>query len=90
MSLLLNNGVPLNAYFYAVPAYKVINGDSTIGFYGNDTWQISRRLTVNIGLRFDRQNIFSLNETGPNSTSFPGKISFSSTISDRASVFPTI
>jgi hypothetical protein len=69
----LNNGAPLNAYFYAPGDYKAINGDSTIGIYGNDTWQVNSRLTVNIGLRFDRQNIFSLNETGPNGTTFAGR-----------------
>jgi outer membrane receptor protein involved in Fe transport len=67
----LSNGSPLNAYFYANPGYVVRNGNSTFGFYGNDTWQISRRLTLNVGLRFDRQNIFSLQDTGPNGQTFP-------------------
>jgi hypothetical protein len=67
----LSNGSPLNVYFYASPGYVVRNGNSTVGIYGNDTWQISRRLTVNFGLRFDRQNIFSLQDTGPNGQTFP-------------------
>jgi len=66
----LNNGLPLNAYFYAVGPYEANNGNSTTGIYGIDTWQINDRLTLNIGLRFDRQNIFSQGETGPNGTSF--------------------
>jgi hypothetical protein len=69
----LNNGNPLNVYFYASPAYQVENGNSTVGIYANDTWQVTKRLTVNIGLRFDRQNIFSLADTGPNGQSFPAK-----------------
>ncbi len=67
----LTNGSPLNAYFYALPSYVVKNGDSTVGIYGNDTWQATRRLTLNIGLRFDRQQLFSLNDTGPNGQTFP-------------------
>ena len=66
----LNNGSPLNAYFYAVGPYEVKNGDSTVGIYGNDTWQVMKRLTLNIGLRFDRQNLFSLSDTGPNGQTF--------------------
>ncbi|MBV8906835.1 MAG: hypothetical protein JOZ22_24615, partial [Acidobacteriia bacterium] len=31
------------------------------------------RLTVNIGLRFDRQNLFSLQDSGPNGITFPAK-----------------
>ncbi|HWF38908.1 MAG TPA: carboxypeptidase regulatory-like domain-containing protein [Candidatus Acidoferrales bacterium] len=69
----LNNGVPLNAYFYALGNYKAINGNSTIGIYGNDTWQINSRLTLNVGLRFDRQGIFSSDETGPNGLALQGK-----------------
>ena len=66
----LSNGSPLNAYFYAVGPYEVKNGDSTVGIYGNDTWQVMKRLTLNIGLRFDRQHLFSLQDTGPNGQTF--------------------
>jgi hypothetical protein len=69
----LNSGTALNAYFYAAPAFQVANGNSTVGIYANDTWQMTKRLTVNVGLRFDRQNIFSLADTGPNGQSFPAK-----------------
>jgi hypothetical protein len=67
----LNAGAPNNVYFYAAPSYEVRNGNSTVGIYANDTWQPSRRLTINVGLRFDRQNIFSLADTGPNGQAFP-------------------
>ena len=69
----LNNGAPFNAYFYAMPGYTVKNGNSTLGIYVNDTWQVTKRLTINIGLRFDRQNLFSLQDTGPNNITFPAK-----------------
>ena len=69
----LNNGAPYNAYFYAMPAYTVKNGNSTVGIYANDTWQVTKRLTINIGLRFDRQNLFSLRDSGPNGVAFPAK-----------------
>ena len=61
----LSNGKPLNAYFYPDNPYKYVDTDSTTGIYANDTWQIKHRLTVNIGLRFDRQNLFSKNGTTP-------------------------
>ena len=69
----VNNGAPFNAYFYAMPGYTVKNGNSTVGIYANDTWQVTKRLTINIGLRFDRQNLFSLQDTGPNGVTFPAK-----------------
>jgi hypothetical protein len=66
----LNNGSPLDVYFYAQGPYTANFGNSTLGIYGVDTWQINRRLTVNLGLRFDRQNLFNQPETGPNNTTF--------------------
>ena len=66
----LNNGASLDAYFYALGPYTANFGNSTVGIYGNDTWQLSRRFTVNVGLRFDRQRLFNQAEVGPNNTTF--------------------
>jgi len=60
----------LDVYFYAQGPYEANFGNSTLGIYGADTWQISRRFTVNLGLRFDRQRLFNQPETGPNNTTF--------------------
>jgi len=36
----------------------------------NDTWQIQRRLTLNVGVRFDRNRAFLPDQTGPGSQQF--------------------
>ena len=61
----LSNGNPLNAYFYPANNYEYVDANSTTGIYANDTWQIKHRLTLNIGLRFDRQGLFSKNGETP-------------------------
>ena len=50
------SGVPGTPYEIRVYNYPVTNIQENLnegGFYGEDTWQIGKRLTVNIGLRFD-------------------------------------
>jgi hypothetical protein len=61
----LSNGAPLQVYIYQNGTSKT--GLGTIAFYANDTWKMTRRLTVNLGIRFDRQNVFL-----PAQTSFTG------------------
>ena len=65
---ILNNGTPLDVYLYQSNVSK--NGLATTGFYVNDTWQILRRLTLNIGVRFDRERVFLPGQTGPNGQQF--------------------
>ena len=65
---ILNNGAPLNVYLYQGNTSK--NGLATTGLYVNDTWQLNRRLTLNIGIRFDRERVFLPSQTGPSGQSF--------------------
>lgn len=64
----LNNGVPLDVYIYQNNTSK--NGLATTGLYANDTWQLNRRLALNIGIRFDRQRVFLPAQTGPGGQQF--------------------
>ena len=68
---ILNNGAPLQVYIYQNDVSRT--GLGTVAFYGNDTWKMTRRLTVNLGVRFDRQNVFLPAQTGPGSQSFTAR-----------------
>ena len=65
----MNNGVPTYVYLYS-GANVSKDGLSTVGLYVNDTWQVSHRLTVNLGVRFDRQNVFLPSQTGPDGSQY--------------------
>ncbi|PWU07257.1 MAG: hypothetical protein C5B51_10405 [Terriglobia bacterium] len=65
---IFNNGVPLQVYLYQSNVSR--NGLATTSFYLNDTWQIQRRLTINVGIRFDRNRAFLPDQTGPGSQQF--------------------
>ena len=48
----LNNGVPTDVYLFEPGAATV--GLWTYSAFANDTWQVNRRVTMNLGLRFDK------------------------------------
>ncbi len=60
----LNNGVPLDVYLYQGSNTTKV-GDTTVGLYANDTWQLNRRLTLNVGIRFDRNRSYLPAQSGP-------------------------
>jgi hypothetical protein len=47
------NGKPLRIQYYALPFQQAIRQQMELGVYGQDQWKI-RRLTLNLGLRYDR------------------------------------
>jgi hypothetical protein len=53
----LNNNRPIEVYLFGAPT-RSNNGLWTYGAYVNDTWQPGSRLTVNLGLRFERYRSF--------------------------------
>jgi outer membrane receptor protein involved in Fe transport len=64
-----NNGVANQVDLYLAPSESK-NGLWTYAAYINDTWQLSRRLTLNVGLRFDRHAAYLPEQEGPGGQSF--------------------
>lgn len=61
---ILNNGVPSEVYLFATPSISE-QGLLTLGAYVQDSWRVSSRLTLNVGLRFDRYRSFLPEQEGP-------------------------
>jgi hypothetical protein len=72
----LQNGTPLQVYLFQAPS-RSESGLWTYSAYANDSWRASNRLTLNLGLRFDRYRVFlpgQIHPPGrfnPTSQSFP-------------------
>ena len=56
--LRFNNGVPFQISTYNYPVQPV-NNDRYLGVYGQDSWKVTNRLTLSLGLRFSRDNLFA-------------------------------
>lgn len=61
---ILNNGVPAEVYLFATPSVSE-QGLTTLGLYAQDSWRLSSRVTLNLGLRFDRYRAFLPEQQGP-------------------------
>jgi hypothetical protein len=66
---LFNNGAPSQVYVYASPSVSQ-SGVLSDALYANDTWQVNKRFTLNLGLRWDRQQAFLPAQQGPGGASF--------------------
>src|SRR6187397_1288334 len=53
----LRSGRPAQAYVFDTPSVSEA-GVWTWSAYGSDTWQTNRRVTLTLGLRFDRHRLF--------------------------------
>jgi hypothetical protein len=60
----LRNGTPSAVYLFQTPS-RSESGLWTYSFYANDSWQVSNRLTLNLGLRFDRYRVFLPEQAHP-------------------------
>jgi hypothetical protein len=61
---ILNNGAPAEVYLFKTPS-KSENGLFTTGLFVQDTYQVGQRLTLNLGLRYDRYQTFRPEQEGP-------------------------
>ena len=60
----LRNGEPSEVYLFQAPS-RSDSGLWTYSAYANDSWRISNRLTLNLGLRFDRSRVFLPEQAHP-------------------------
>jgi hypothetical protein len=70
------NGTPAEVYLFASPTHS-INGLWTYAGYASDTWQLSNRLTLNLGARLDRYRGFIPEQGMPASQFFPTAVNVS-------------
>ena len=63
-----SNSAPRQVYLYRPGA----NSQPALGLhaYANDSWQVHKRLTLNLGLRFDRYRPYLPAQTGPGGQTF--------------------
>ena len=64
-----SNGVPRQVYLYKAGANSLSRLWAYTG-YANDSWQVNKRLTLNVGLRFDRYRPYLPAQTGPGGQTF--------------------
>jgi hypothetical protein len=69
MVLVLNNGAPSQVVFYQSPAQSKSN-NWIAAVYGSDTWRVSNRVTLNLGLRLDRYHPYVPAQAGPTGQQF--------------------
>ena len=66
---LFNNGAPTQVYVYQSPSVSQ-SGVVSDAVYVNDTWQVNKRFTLNLGVRWDRQQAYLPAQQGPGGASF--------------------
>lgn len=71
----LRSGVPTDVYIFQSPSAS-LNGLLSLGAHAGDTWQIDDRLTLDLGVRFDRHRVFLPEQAHPSGGAGGGPISF--------------
>ena len=56
--LRFNNGVPFQLDTTNTPA-KGLNHGNYFGVYGQDSWTLARRVTLNLGIRFEHESAYA-------------------------------
>jgi hypothetical protein len=65
----LSNGVPRQVYLYQPGANSLSRLWAYTG-YANDSWQVNKRLTLNVGVRLDRYRPYLPAQNGPGNLKF--------------------
>ena len=65
--LIYNNGVPTSVRIFNTPANPK-NIDRMLGFFLQDAWSIASRLTLNVGMRYDRNTGILPEQSNPGGT----------------------
>ena len=60
----LRNDTPIEVYLFETPS-RSESGLWTYAAYANDSWRVNNRLTLNLGLRFDRYRVFLPEQAHP-------------------------
>jgi outer membrane receptor protein involved in Fe transport len=66
---LFNNGAPTQVFVYQSPSVSQ-SGVLSDAVYVNDTWQVNKRFTLNLGVRWDRQQAYLPAQQGPGGIPF--------------------
>src|SRR5437899_8993583 len=66
---ILNRHAPTQVYLYQ-HSNVTRNGQCSDALYANDSWQVNRRLTLNLGVRYDRQRAYLPDQQGPTGQDF--------------------
>lgn len=53
----VQNNIPIEVYLFQTPSTSE-SGLWTYSAYASDSWRLNNRLTVNLGVRFDRYRVF--------------------------------
>jgi len=80
------------SFTFAVGPGEVTSKDNIYGFYGQDTWKLTNKLTLNYGLRWDYEaGAFKGGKIkGPNGTCFQGNGLISACSSDKNNFQPRV
>jgi len=65
--LIYNNGVPTSVRIFNTPANPK-NIDRMLGFFFQDAWSVASRLTLNLGVRYDRNKGILPEQSNPGGT----------------------
>jgi hypothetical protein len=60
----LQNRAPIEVYLFETPS-RSDSGFWSYAAYANDSWRVNNRLTLNLGLRFDRYRVFLPEQAHP-------------------------
>ena len=67
--MVLSNGAPSEVILFQTPSAS-LNGLWTTGLYASDTWRVGSRLTVTLGIVYDRYRAYEPDQIGPPVSAF--------------------